>query len=204
MYKLPSFQEQDPNKVIAFIKENSFAVISSNGDQYPVATQIPLAIEEVAGIILLKGHLMKNTDHHKAFLKNSKVLVLFTGPHCYISAGWYSDVQSASTWNYMTVHAKGTISFTDDEGTYKAIEAVTNQYEGIDSPASFQHIPPGYIDKLINAIVGFTIEVESIDNVFKLSQNKTLAEQETIIEKLLIQDDFNAKAIAGEMQKRGG
>jgi len=202
MYKLPSFQEQDPNKVIAFMKANSFAVISSNGDQYPVATQIPLAIEEVAGKILLKGHLMKNTDHHKAFVKNSKVLVLFTGPHCYISAGWYSDVQSASTWNYMTVHAKGTISFTDDEGTYKAIKAVTNQYEGIDSPASFQHIPPGYIDKLINAIVGFTIEVESIENTFKLSQNKTEQEQQNIIQQLLVTGDFNSAAIAKEMLDR--
>ena len=202
MYKLPSFQEQDINKVIAFMKANSFAVISSNGDQYPVATQIPLAIEEVAGKILLKGHLMKNTDHHKAFVKNSKVLVLFTGPHCYISAGWYSDVQSASTWNYMTVHAKGTISFTDDEGTYKAIKAVTNQYEGIDSPASFQHIPPGYIDKLINAIVGFTIEVESIENTFKLSQNKTEQEQQNIIQQLLVTGDFNSAAIAKEMLDR--
>jgi len=202
MYKLPSFQEQDINKVIAFMKANSFAVISSNGDQYPVATQIPLAIEEVAGKILLKGHLMKNTDHHKAFVKNSKVLVLFTGPHCYISAGWYSDVQSASTWNYMTVHAKGTISFTDDEGTYKAIKAVTNQYEGIDSPASFQHIPPAYIDKLINAIVGFTIEVESIENTFKLSQNKTEQEQQNIIQQLLVTGDFNSAAIAKEMLDR--
>jgi transcriptional regulator len=147
---------------------------------------------------------MKNTDHHKAFLENKNVLVLFTGPHCYVSASWYSDAQSASTWNYMTVHAKGVISFTDDEGTYKAIEAVTNQYEGMDSPASFQHIPKSYINKFLNAIVGFTIEVESIDHVFKLSQNKTTSEQNNIIEKLINQEDWNAKAIAGEMRKRMG
>jgi len=202
MYKLPYYQEQDPEKVVAFMKENSFAVISGNGEQYPVATQIPLAIQEVDGKLLLKGHLMKNTDHHKAFLKNGNVLVLFTGPHCYVSASWYNDAQSASTWNYMTVHAKGTLSFTDDKGTLGAIEAITNQYETKDSPASFQHIPQPYIDKLLNAIVGFTIEVETIDNVFKLSQNKTTAEQVNIIEKLSTQNDFNAKAIAEEMQKR--
>lgn len=202
MYKLPYFQEQDPAKVIAFMKENSFAVISGNSEQYPVATQIPLAIEEVDGKILLSGHLMKNTDHHKAFIKNGNVLVLFTGPNCYVSASWYDDVQSASTWNYMTVHVKGILTFTDDKGTLAAIEAITNQYETKDSPASFQHIPEGYIDKLLNAIVGFAIEVKSIENIFKLSQNKTTAEQVNIIEKLTGQSDFNAKAIAEEMQKR--
>ena len=202
MYKLPQFQEKDPSKVIAFMKQNSFAIISSNGEPYPISTQIPLIVEEENGIVLLKGHLMKNTDHHKAFLKNGKVLILFTGPHCYVSASWYDDAQSASTWNYMTVHTKGTLTFTDEEGTLAAIKAITNQYEAIDSPASFQHIPTSYIDKLINAIVGFTIGVETIDHVFKLSQNKTIAEQDNIIEKLLLQDDFNSKAMAGEMQKR--
>ena len=202
MYKLPQFQVKDTSKVIAFMKQNSFAIISSNGDPYPISTQIPLIVEEENGIVLLKGHLMKNTDHHKAFLKNGKVLILFTGPHCYVSASWYDDAQSASTWNYMTVHTKGTLTFTDEEGTLAAIKAITNQYEAIDSPASFQHIPTSYIDKLINAIVGFTIEVETIDHVFKLSQNKTIAEQDNIIEKLLLQDDFNSKVMAGEMQKR--
>jgi transcriptional regulator len=202
MYKLPYFQELDPSKIIAFMKENSFAIISSNGEKYPVTTQIPLIIEEENGKILLKGHLMKNTDHHKAFLENRNMLVLFTGPHCYVSASWYDETQSASTWNYMTVHAKGILTFTDDAGTLAAIEAITNQYEGIGSPSSFQKILTSYIDKLLNAIVGFTIEVKSIDHVFKLSQNKTTAEQVNIIEKLSIQNDFNAKAIADEMQKR--
>ena len=202
MYKLPYFQEKDPSKVIAFMKQNSFAIISSNGEPYTISTQIPLIVEEENGKILLKGHLMKNTDHHKAFLKNGNVLVLFSGPHCYVSASWYDDTQSASTWNYMTVHAKGLLTFTDDAGTLAAIKAITNQYEAIDSPASFQHIPKSYIDKLINAIIGFTIEVESIDHVFKLSQNKTTEEQVSIIKKLSAQEDFNAKAIANEMQKR--
>ena len=202
MYKLSHFQEQDQSKVISFMKENPFAFITGNGIQYPVATQIPLAVEELDGTIFLRGHLMKNTDHYKAFEQNENVLVLFNGPHCYVSAGWYSEPQTASTWNYITVHARGKIRFSDEKGTYKAIESVTNQYEGINGKASFNKIPQTYIDKLITAIIGFTIEIESMENVFKLSQNKTLDEQKNIIKKLMESEDYNATVIAGEMRKR--
>jgi len=173
MYKLPYFQEQDSDKVLAFMKANSFAVIAAAGTEYPVMTQVPLEVAALDGKIILTGHMMRNTDHHKALLQNPAVTVLFTGPHCYVSASWYNNVQTASTWNYISVHAKGQLQFTDEAGTHAALAAVTNQYEGPDSPASFQNIPLPYIEKLIPAIVGFTIEVESLANVFKLSQNKT-------------------------------
>src|SRR5688572_27065305 len=110
MYKLPYFTEQDHKKVMAFMKANYFVVITGMGDEYPVATHIPVEItEEPDGTILLAGHLMKGTDHHKVFGKNDKVLVIFNGPHTYVSASWYTNPLSGSTWNYMTVHAKGTI-----------------------------------------------------------------------------------------------
>ncbi|MEI9934127.1 MAG: FMN-binding negative transcriptional regulator [Ferruginibacter sp.] len=112
MYKFSYFTEEDKAKVIAFMQEYSFAVITGFGEQYPVATHIPLEIEIKENKIFLSGHIMKNTDHHKAFLKNENVLVIFNGPHCYVSASWYSGRGIASTWNYMTVHAKGKISFT--------------------------------------------------------------------------------------------
>jgi transcriptional regulator len=202
MYKLPYFKEKDVQKVIDFMQQQSFAVITGNGTDFPVATQIPLLIEQVADKIFLKGHLMKNTDHHKAFMLNKNVLVLFTGPHCYVSASWYADAQTASTWNYMTVHAKGKINFTDDIGTIEAVKLLTNYYEAADSIASFNQIPTTYVDKLIHAIVGFTIEVESIDNVFKLSQNKAIDEQKNIIHHLQKSNNFQAKEIAVEMEKR--
>ena len=202
MYKLSHFKENNFQTVFHFMQQQSFAVITGNGLHCPVATQIPLLVEQKDGTIFLRGHIMKNTDHHKAFMLNNNVLVLFTGPHCYVSASWYADVQTASTWNYMTVHAKGKINFTDNEGTIEAVKLLTNYYEAADSIASFNQIPAGYVDKLIHAIVGFTIEVESIDNVFKLSQNKTVDEQKNIINHLQKIDNFQAKEIAVEMKKR--
>jgi transcriptional regulator len=201
MYKFPYYTEQDEQKVIAFMKENAFAMITGFGEKYPVATQIPLEVELKENKIFLHGHIMKMTDHHNAFEKNENVLVVFTGPHCYVSASWYTNPQTASTWNYMTVHAKGKIIFTDEEGTYNAIKSLTNKYEGLETAAAFNKMPKEYILPMLKAIIGFTIEVESLENTFKLSQNRDEASQKNIIEQLKKRGDENSVAIASEMEK---
>lgn len=203
MYKFSYFTEEDTEKVVAFMKENSFAVITGFGEPYPVATHIPLTVKiNEDGKIIFYGHLMKKTDHHLAFEKNENVLVIFNGPNSYISASWYNNPQVASTWNYITVHAKGKIKFTDEAGTYQAIKALTDKYEGTDSTASFEQLPKEYVMKLIKAIVGFSIEVESFDNVFKLSQNHNEETRHSIATHLQAKNDEHSIAIAKEMEKR--
>lgn len=202
MYKFSYYTEQDQAKVIAFMKENAFALITGMGEKYPVATQIPLAIKIKEDKIFLEGHMMRKTDHHLAFEKNNNVLVLFTGPHCFVSASWYTDPHMGSTWNYMTVHAKGKITFTDEEGTRNAVKALSDKYAGTSSQSAFDNLPKEYIDHMVKAIVGFSIEVEAFDNVFKLSQNRDEASQKNIIEQLRKRGDANSLGIASEMEKR--
>ncbi len=202
MYKFSHYTEQDQQKVIDFMKENTFALITGMGEDYPVATQIPLAIKIKDGKIFLEGHMMKKTDHHLAFEKNNSVLVLFTGPHCFVNANWYTDPQMGSTWNYMTVHAKGKITFMDEEGTRNAVKAVSDKYAGTTSESAFDNLPKEYIDHMVKAILGFTIEVETFENVFKLSQNRDVASQKNIIEQLKKRGDANSAAIAHEMENR--
>ena len=202
MYKFSYYTEQDQQKVIAFMKENTFALITGIGEIYPVATQIPLAVKITDNKIFLEGHMMRKTDHHLAFEKNNNVLVLFTGPHCFVNAGWYTDPHMGSTWNYMTVHAKGKISFTDEEGTRNAVKALSDKYAGTTSQSAFDNLPKEYIDHMVKAIVGFSIEVEEFDNVFKLSQNRDDASQRNIIEQLRKRGDANSVGIANEMEKR--
>jgi transcriptional regulator len=202
MYKFDYYTEKDRQKVIDFMKENAFALITGIGEKYPVATQVPLAIKERDGKIFLEGHIMKKTSHHLAFEKNNNVLVIFTGPHCFVSSRWYTDPNMGSTWNYMTVQAKGKISFMDAEGTHNAVKAVSDKYQGTEVPGSFESLPKEYIDHMMKAIVGITIEVESMENTFKLSQNRDEASQRNIIEELMKRGDENSKMIAKEMVKR--
>lgn len=203
MYKFPYYTEEDQQKVIAFMKENSFATITGIGEQYPVASHIPLEVEvHENGKIFLSGHLMKKTDHHIAFEKNENVLVIFNGPHTHVSASWYTNPVMGSTWDYMVVHAKGKIIFKDEQGTYEAVKAITNKYEGLEKSSSFDKLPQEYIDKMVKAIVGFTIEVASLENTFKLSQNRDNESKQNIIEELYKRGDDNSKAIAKEILSR--
>ncbi len=115
MYDLPYYKEHNEQVIKEFIDQHPFAFLSGcDSENKPVATQVPVFIEEHNGRKILRGHIMKNTDHHKAFLHNENVLVVFTGNHTYVSATWYSNPHTASTWNYMSVHAKGIIKFLDD------------------------------------------------------------------------------------------
>ena len=203
MYKFPYYTEEDQAKVTAFMKNNSFAMLTGFGEQYPVTTHIPLEVEvQEDGKIFLSGHMMKKTDHHLAFEKNNNVLVIFNGPHAHISASWYMNPLMGSTWNYMVVHVKGKIKFKDEQGTYNAVKDITNKYEGPDSAAAFDKLPKEYIEHMVKAIVGFHIEVESIENTFKLSQNRDKESQKNIIEQLKKRGDSNSRIIAEEMESR--
>ncbi|MEP7228666.1 MAG: FMN-binding negative transcriptional regulator [Ginsengibacter sp.] len=202
MYKLPHFTEEDEDAIFDFMNKNSFAIIAGYDGNFPVATHVPMDIKKEGGKIFLTGHMMKNTDHHKAFLQNENVLVIFNGPHCYVSASWYPKKEVASTWNYIDVHAKGKIKFTDEDGTKKIIESITDKYEGTESDAAFRKLPAEYVDRLVKAIIGFTVEISAIGNVFKLSQNHEFATRKSIVKHLNERVDEDSLMIAKEMEKR--
>lgn len=202
MYSIPYYVEPDAEVVLSFMKEYPFAIVTGFGDIFPVASHLPLNIEEVEGKLIFTGHMMKNTDHHKAFLQNNNVLVIFNGPHCYISASWYPSKAVASTWNYLTVHAKGKIHFGDEAQTRRMIEMITNTYECAESKAAFKELPDEYVNRMIKAIVGFSIEVENYEHVYKLSQNHDTGTRQIIITHLEERGDENSMAIAQEMSRQ--
>lgn len=203
MYNLPYYKEEDQTVVFEFMRSHPFVfLMGCDAQNKPVATQIPMFIDEREGKLYLSGHMMKHTDHHKAFLHNNNALVVFTGPHTYVSASLYTDPLQASTWNYMSVHAKGPLSFQGEEELLKILQRTTDHFENNPgSPSLFEKIPGDYIQKMVKAIVAFEIEVKSIDNVFKLSQNRDEKSYHSIIQKLQQSDD-DSRRIAAEMEKR--
>ncbi len=202
MYNLPYYKEKDAAVVLEFMKQHPFAMlIGVDADQKPVATQVPVLFVEKEGQLYLRGHIMKGNDHHKAFTENKNVLAVFTGPHTYVSASWYTDKQQGSTWNYMTVQASGEMIFLNEEDLLGVLNTLTSQYEEKDSPALYKHIPEEYIVRMTKAIVAFDIKVTRIEHVFKLSQNRDKQSFDTILDKLN-GGNADAKAIAAEMNKR--
>jgi transcriptional regulator len=204
MYNLPNYKAGDRQEVLEFMRKHPFVFLTGvDAQNKPVVTQVPVFIDEKDGKLFLTGHIMKQTDHHKAFENNQHVLAVFTGPHVYVSATWYDDPHQASTWNYMSVHAKGNIRFGSEDELVSVLKRLTLHYENNnpDSTTVFDNLPSGYREPLMKAIVAFEIEVTEIDNVFKLSQNRNEKSYQHILEKLEVQGG-DGKLIADEMKKR--
>jgi transcriptional regulator len=204
MYNLPYHKEKDPQVIKEFIDRYPFAFLTGcDSENKPVATQVPVFIEEEKGRKILRGHIMKNTDHHKAFLHNSNVLVVFTGHHTYVSGTWYSNPYTASTWNYMSVHIKGIIRFMDDAGLEDVLRKTTLYFEKYNqqSETIYDNLPLEFKRKVMHAITAFEIEITDMDNVFKLSQDRDAESYHNIKEKLKGQGE-DGKVIADEMKKR--
>lgn len=204
MYDLPYHKEKDYKVIKQFIDDNPFAFLTGcDKENKPVATQIPVFIEEENGKQILRGHIMKNTDHHKAFLFNPNVLAVFTGLHTYVSGTWYSNPNMPSTWNYMSVHAKGLIKFLDDQALADVLRKTSLHFEGYNKQSTtvFDNLPKEFNEKMMKAIVAFEIEITELNNVFKLSQDRDEQSYENIKAKLT-QEGGSAKVIADEMEKR--
>ena len=204
MYDLPYHKEKNEQVIKEFIARYPFAFLTGcDSENKPVATQVPVFIEEKEGKKILRGHIMKNTDHHKALLHNNKVLVVFTGHHTYVSATWYSNPHQASTWNYMSVHAKGIIRFLDDTALADVLRKTTLHFENHNQQSTtiFDNLPSEYKQKLMKAIVAFEIEVKEMDTVFKLSQDRDAKSYDNIKEQLKEQGE-DGQVIAAEMEKR--
>jgi transcriptional regulator len=204
MYNLPYHKEKNEQVIKEFVDQHPFAFLTGcDSENKPVATQVPVFIEEKDGKKLLRGHIMKNTDHHKAFLHNKNVLVVFTGKHTYVSGTLYSNPHTPSTWNYMSVHAKGNIRFLDETALEEVLRKTSLHFENYNQQSTtvFDNIPEEFKQKVMNAIVAFEIEVKEMDNVFKLSQDRDAKSYRNITENLNGQGD-DGKMIAAEMEKR--
>lgn len=167
----------------------------------PVATHVPVLFEERDDKVFLLAHVMKKQEHTNAFANNQNVLAIFYGPHTYVSASWYTDKQSASTWNYQAVHASGILKFVSDERLHEVLTRLTEKFEdNPHSPSLVQKMDKAYVEKMMSAIIAFEIEVTSVQHVFKLSQNRDEKSYEHIVHQLGNQD-ADAKAVAETMQQ---
>lgn len=203
MYNLSHFKTADQAELLQFIKNHPFALLIAQAENRSVATQIPLLIEERDDRLFLRGHLMRQQDHHKALEQNNEVLVLFTGPHAYVSATWYTTPQMGSTWNYITVHVRGKINFLDEHGLNDIMRKLTLHFEqnNQESVTIFDNLSAEYKSSMLKAIIGFEIEVDSIEHVFKMSQNRDEQSYDQIIDRLAEQGG-DAAAVATIMKDR--
>jgi transcriptional regulator len=196
MYLPPSFTESDPDKLYQFILDYSFAtVIINNQDELEIA-HLPLSLNATKDKLF--GHIAKPNPLAKLLQSNQRVKIIFHGPHGYISPTFYPEpIDQVSTWNYAVVHVDGIISQLDPELLSSKLDELQSQQ---DATYAIDWSNP-HISRKLGGIIGFEITISKIIGKFKLSQNRTKDEQDSIIHHLKQSGDTNSLELASYMQK---
>lgn len=190
----------DRDEVMAFIKEHSFATIITNGGGVPIASHLPMVIEEEVDSLKIIGHFAKANSHWQ-LLNNQKSLIIFAEPHAYISPAHYESLVNVPTWNYIAVHVYGDCTLvTDDASSIAILEKTIGTYEA-EYKKQWDALPADYKKANLNGIVCFEMKVTDIQAKKKLSQNKTSNERQNIIRQLEKSSNTLEVKIAGLMQK---
>ena len=191
----------DYNEICEFIDKNSFALLVSTNEGKLNSTHIPVLLKKDAGRYgTLYCHIAKANQQWKDI--DEEVLVVFSGPHHYISSSWYETDQSVPTWNYLAVHAYGNLSIIENkEEKIRIIKELTEYFESKDSKYKISGLKQNYFDGLLNGIVAFKIEITKLEGKKKLSQNHSLERQKRVINELDKINDNDAGEISELMKK---
>lgn len=205
MYNYPQYKEENRSALIAFMKAHPFiTLIGADTDGRVEATQVPVLIEERGDRLFIMGHIARKTTHHKALESNPQALFLFTGPHVYVSGSWYTgNPNQGSTWNYISVHARGILRWTDESEMIGILKKLSLHFEegNTASTTIYDNLPADYLAPLLNAIVGFELEVTELENVLKLSQNRDEKSYDNIVKELKLKEG-DALEIGTLMEER--
>lgn len=185
MYTPTYFAENNPAEILDVIRKYPFGLLLTADGGELSATHLPFLADVRDGQMTLTAHMARANPHWRR-LTNTQAIVVFRGPHGYVSPSWYADPKhSVPTWNYVAVHCRGAATLLDDAGTREALRRLVNEMEsGFPNPWSVEFADPGYRETQARAIVGFEIAVQQLEAKFKLSQNRTPEERERVAEEL--------------------
>jgi len=203
MYVPKHFREDSWPEIRKIIDENSFATIVSCNAGVPVATHAPLRLVEPAPEkFVLQGHMARANPHWPVLENEARTLVIFAGPHSYVSPRWYNHV-NVPTWNYIAVHVYGKPRLVgDSQELHELMKGLVNRYEGhveAERRYTIEGLPQDYLESQMRAIVGFEISVDEVQASFKLSQNRNQEDHDNVIVELRKSNDQDAQRVAQAM-----
>jgi transcriptional regulator len=201
MYIPKAFREDDINMLHAFMRAYSFATLVTQQDGIPFASHLPFLLDTERGLCgTLLAHMARANPQWHVLDGSQEVLVIFQGPHAYISPSWYEVELSVPTWNYAAVHAYGLPRLIEEKSAlFDLLKTLVQTHEAqFEKPWPFQ-LPDEYVQKMVQGIVGFEIQVTRLEGKFKLSQNRTASEQETVIAALHDRPDSLSMGVAALM-----
>jgi transcriptional regulator len=205
MYTPASFRMTERAELLAFMRAHSFATLVSWLPTGPIATHLPVVIEERESGIAITGHVARQNPHAAAFDGLATSLVIFTGPHAYVPAALYESAENVPTWNYIAVHATGvarTIAMhaeraAMDQAMHDMVETYDPAYH-----AQYAGLSDRFREGMLSGIVVFSLAVSTLEGKAKLSQNRNPHDQAAVTAHLLAHADPAARATGEAMRAR--
>ena len=197
----PSYNRlEDRRELLEFLRANSFAVLVTGTGGTLHASHLPVQVRDAGEKIVLDMHMAKNNPQWQEFF-DDEVMVVFSGPHAYVSPRWYEEQERVPTWNYAAVHAYGIPQVIDDKklkhrNQRRLVEILDPKWL-----PKFDALRPAYVEMMLDGIVNFEIALTRIETRWKLSQNRSRREQELIAAELEKSSDSSERALAALTRK---
>lgn len=203
MYLPGVFHEQELATLHQVMEAHNFATLVTVEGGVPFASALPFMLDRTQGPYgALIAHLARANPQWEHFANGQEALVIFQGPHAYISPAWYESEFAVPTWNYIAIHAYGSPQVVDDQATMQQmLEQLVDLHEAPRSEPwrfawSERH------RNLLKGIVAFRMEITRLEGKAKLSQNRPLADRAGVIRNLQASSDCIEQAVAAQMAAR--
>lgn len=200
MYIPNNYREEDHQTILAFLRQNNFPAIVSFDGKKPIATHAVVEVtEDENGKMTVYGHISRGNPQWRTF-GSQEILLIFQGPHTYISPRWYNHV-NVPTWNYMMVHVYGKVRFLQGAELFDLFSRLVRNHEE-NSSYRLESLPQEFVQKEIKGVVGFAIDVTRIEAAYKLSQNRNNEDHENIVLELEKRGDADSAKVAKAMRRK--
>jgi Transcriptional regulator len=199
MYIPKHFSVEDRGTLYDFIDHYGFGILFSMHNGRPVASHLPFELKRDEGCIY--GHFARANEQWQE-IAEQEALIVFQGPHAYISSSWYETNQSVPTWNYVSVHAYGRIELIDDQHEVMgSLNRLVEKYEQPNSSYKLDETNREFTERLSRGIVAFRMKIDRLEGKWKLSQNQSEDRKRSIIAHLEQSPSEDARTIAEWMKE---
>ncbi len=206
MYVPENFAVADETALHQFMGRYDFALLVTAAGGVPTASHLPILLEIGESEAVLKGHMARANPQWQEFSSIDEALVIFQGPHTYVSPSWYVSAPMVPTWNYTAVHAYDKPALIDDAAAARDhLARLADRHEkGRETPWSLDDVPADFIANMQRAIVAFEIQLDRMEGKFKLSQNRKAVDRDGARRALADSGDPDAMAVAALMTEGEG
>ena len=201
MYVPSRFKKEDHGAVFELIRENPFATVITHAEDGKVfVNHLPILVDSEDRLF---GHLARANPQWNHFERGEEAVLVFHGPHTYITPSWYQINQgNVPTWNYAVVHVSVRARVIHDyEGLHSILDKSVAVFEaGVPKPWKFD-FEEEEKKQLIAAIVGLEFEITGIEGKFKISQNRTPSERDEVMTGLAGRKDEMSRRVLALMKR---